>query len=82
MSAGSSSPVPVLGPSCGSSLSAVGHLQPSCSIDFDGSLPSDTFRAPGCSVTEAMGQIRTIASSFSAAGRPTRETKSADLGGS
>jgi hypothetical protein len=33
----------------------LGHLQPSCSIAFDGSLPSDTFRAPGGSVTEALG---------------------------
>src|SRR5215467_10172436 len=33
------------------------HLQPSCSIAFDVSLPSDTFRAPGRSVTEALGYV-------------------------
>jgi len=37
--------------------SALGHLQPSCSIAFDFSLPSVTFRASGCSVTEALGRL-------------------------
>ena len=37
------------------------HLQPSCSIAFDVSLPSDTFRAPGRSVTEALGHEQTHA---------------------
>jgi hypothetical protein len=39
--------------------STSGHLQPSSSIAFDVSLPSDTFRALGLSVTEALGQYQT-----------------------
>jgi hypothetical protein len=39
----------------------MGHLQPSCSIAFDVGLPSDTFRAPGCSVTEVLGHLQTHA---------------------
>jgi hypothetical protein len=40
------------------STSPLGHLQPSSSIAFDVSLPSDTFRALGLSVTEALGHVR------------------------
>jgi hypothetical protein len=37
-------------------MAGMGHLQPSSSIAFDVSSPSDTFRVLGLSVTEALCQ--------------------------